>query len=164
MRVRQTGFTLIELVAVVVLLGILAVAALPRFINLQGDARAGVLQGVAGSMRSATTQVYAKALMQGSSTTANQTVTNGPGVTLEVDFGYPKATAAGAGNQDIVDLIDLTAAGGDITDTAVAAAGPVAAHVRVGYNNADNGCYVAYFSSTAVNTQPVINVVTAGCQ
>ena len=46
MRKQQAGFTLIELVAVIVLLGILAVTALPRFINLQADAREATLQGI----------------------------------------------------------------------------------------------------------------------
>ena len=41
---KQNGFTLVELVAVIVLLGILAVAALPRFIDLRGDARTGTLE------------------------------------------------------------------------------------------------------------------------
>ncbi len=47
------GFTLIELVSVIVILGTLAVVALPRFINLQDEARAAALDGVAGAAGSA---------------------------------------------------------------------------------------------------------------
>ena len=53
MQHRTAGFTLIELVIVIVILGILAAAALPRFSDLSGDARIAALNGLAGSIRSA---------------------------------------------------------------------------------------------------------------
>lgn len=53
MRNQQSGFTLIELVAVIVILGALAVVALPRFIDLQGEADEAAVQGVAGGLGSA---------------------------------------------------------------------------------------------------------------
>ena len=48
MQLRQGGFTLIELVIVIVILGILAVVAIPQFIDLSGDANRAAVQGVAG--------------------------------------------------------------------------------------------------------------------
>ena len=57
----QKGFTLIELVVVIVILGILAATAAPKFIDLTGDARRSVMEGVQGSINSAVNLAHAKA-------------------------------------------------------------------------------------------------------
>ena len=64
-KANQKGFTLIELVVVIVILGILAVTAAPKFIDLTSDAKASVVQAVEGSLNSAADMAHAKALVEG---------------------------------------------------------------------------------------------------
>ncbi|MCP4320260.1 MAG: prepilin-type N-terminal cleavage/methylation domain-containing protein, partial [Alteromonadales bacterium] len=62
---NNRGFTLIELVVVIVILGILAVTAAPKFIDLTSNAKASVINAVKGSIDSIDNQVYAKAVILG---------------------------------------------------------------------------------------------------
>jgi MSHA pilin protein MshA len=63
------GFTLIELIAVIVILGILAVTAVPQFVDLRDDARNASAAGVGGAISSATTMNYAKGMANSAATT-----------------------------------------------------------------------------------------------
>lgn len=84
---KKTGFTLIELVVVIVILGILAVTAAPKFLNLQGDARVSTLKGLKAAIQSADAQVYAKAAIQGVESLSQAQVSLS-GYTVKTYFGH----------------------------------------------------------------------------
>jgi MSHA pilin protein MshA len=103
MRKSSGGFTLIELIVVIVILGILAVTAAPKFMNLQGDAKAASLKGVQAALNSAKSMVYAKALLNSAEKKENTTVTvNGDDVAIV--YGYPAATKVALGKVLDVDF------------------------------------------------------------
>jgi MSHA pilin protein MshA len=77
---NNSGFTLIELVVVIVILGILSVTALPKFINIKSDANEAVMSGAVGSIKSAVSLFKAK------------TLTSGSGFTDEVEFSGVKGS------------------------------------------------------------------------
>ncbi|MGL6014388.1 MAG: type II secretion system protein, partial [Shewanella oncorhynchi] len=66
---KNAGFTLIELVVVIIILGVLAVVAAPKFINLQSDAYKSQLSGALASMKSAVTLFKSKSEIANSGTT-----------------------------------------------------------------------------------------------
>lgn len=72
MKTTQTGFTLIELVIVIVLLGVLAAIAVPRFVNLEDDAQRAALTSNAAAMSSAMNLNYAGCATNGQTVEANQ--------------------------------------------------------------------------------------------
>lgn len=88
MRGSQQGFTLIELVVVIVILGILAVTAAPRFMDISSDATKASLQSFEGALKSANTMVYAKSKIKNQSEFENGLIPQMSGDDIKTKFGY----------------------------------------------------------------------------
>ncbi len=94
---KQAGFTLVELIVVIVVLGILAATALPKFINVSKEARSASVNGVTGALRSAVSLVQAKYYAAGNTAATTVAMQDGSTVTVAASTGVPAGTAAGIG-------------------------------------------------------------------
>lgn len=168
----QKGFTLIELIIVIVVLGILAVTAAPQFVNFSGDARGSTLDGLKGAMNGAGTAVYAKASIAGKEDDADNGATTADYQTITVDtetvqivYGYPAATETG-----IVSVLEITSGDWDIRydgEGAVGTPGTVK-FSPAGFNTPNatfadiTDCFVSYAEATA-SAPPTITVNDSAC-
>ena len=167
MRRNNGGFTLIELIVVIVILGILAVTAAPKFIDLQSDARLATLNGMKAAINSAVSLTYGKSLVKGveKNKTGSKVWINGEEV--DVCYGYPCAEAAKI--QKVLDIGEFNKCGasstpagdwcyGEQTDTT-----KINIYIANGYS-ASSKCYVTYEQPTGVGVAPKVALPTdVGC-
>ncbi|WP_097462362.1 prepilin-type N-terminal cleavage/methylation domain-containing protein [Mangrovitalea sediminis] len=150
---QQKGFTLIELVMVIVILGILAAFALPRFADLGGDAKVATLKGTAGAVRSASSIVHSAFLAAGDSAATTATV---EGTKIDLTNGYPAAKAGSNGS--IVDAAQISSQ--DYTmDTSTAGT----ALIELKGAKSPPTCSVKYVEA-ASGGSPTITYDITGCQ
>ncbi|WP_196139762.1 prepilin-type N-terminal cleavage/methylation domain-containing protein [Aliikangiella sp. G2MR2-5] len=145
------GFTLIELIVVIVILGIMAAIAGPKFIDLQTEARLSVMSGVEGAVRSTATLVYSKSLIEGEESIdeASAPAVDVAGGTVTTHFGYPNAE-----NTGLIAGMDLE---GDIVVTH-----PDENTTVFTYSSLTN-CNVTYVESASDGAAPTITTTTTDC-
>ena len=151
---NNKGFTLIELIVVIIILGILAVTAVPKFINLRADAQTSTLQGVKAAMESASALVYGKSIVKGNHkepSTNNPTITLSDGTEVDIDYGFPTSTTAVWQDILALDSDDFKMKG---TNSGVLLVFPASFGVVF---SAAADCIVTYEQATAT-TKPIIKV------
>lgn len=97
MKTKQQGFTLVELVVVIVILGILAATAIPKYVTYTTEARIASLNGLAGAIRSAVTLVQSRYVATGNTAATTVTLADGTSVTTTAgnNGGIPVVAAGG---------------------------------------------------------------------
>ncbi|WP_417683161.1 type II secretion system protein [Pseudidiomarina aquimaris] len=167
---RQQGFTLIELIIVIVVLGILAVTAAPQFINFSSDARASTVKGAQASIQGAMQLVYARSLVNGTEGTSPSSVTTEGGA-VTTSYGYPTADAAGIAVAAGLNANDWT----QVDGTGAAAAEATPAGGAVGFHPAGvtpdftvtaetgDSCHVLYTAAVDEDNAATVSAVTGGC-
>ncbi len=172
---RQSGFTLIELILVIIMLGVLSVTALPRFVDLTGEANAAVLKSMAGTLKSTANIAHTKAIIA----RRNGGFTNGFDFNgVYFDKGYPLGTSFGDsdGIPEILELVDYGNSDFTIAENfnGQSVSGELTREMYIttrnrmdtgaGYTQiAASRCYVSYESFVDAYKAPEIIVDLSGC-
>ena len=155
---QQGGFTLIELIVVIVILGILAATALPRFAALGGEARLSSLNAARGALSATSAMTHGRFLMARAATIPVE----GVNVNMNLASGYPAITTTGEARA-LADAAGLTAADYTIT----AGSGLITISPAKLDAAAQATCKLTYNEAKTAGTRnvaPVVQLVTTDCE
>lgn len=152
MKAKVSGFTLIELVVVITILGILSAFAIPKFIALDGQARVATVNGLGGTVKSAAALARALDMATAAGPTATLTMEGAP---VALVNSYPDSTAGGIGS-----AINASFSSTDFT-VAYGGTGTTATWTKVGASTPAS-CTVVY-TAAAANSAPAVAITTSGC-
>jgi len=166
---QQRGFTLVELVIVIVILGILAVTAAPKFLNLAGDAKASTLEGVKAALQSSNAVIFSKAVLANKQKESAATITDsGFSGNLNLVYGYVKADKA-----DVDKILDvdgtefITSQGIANANLGIATANLIVRPADVtapdGNTALVDACVLIYKSAAAAGSKPTYSLQVQGC-
>lgn len=151
MNKKQSGFTLIELIVVISILGILSAIALPRFAGLQTDARMAKMNGALGSIKAAAVMAHSIQLTQSLAPTANVAM---DGAVIPMNDAYPTTALASIALAAGIDAADYVPT---VTSATVFTVTPDAGHPS---------CAITYTVPTGIPFPPTYSnaaVTVANC-
>lgn len=180
MKQKQSGFTLVELVTTITIVGVLAAVAVPRFANVSSDARAGVIKNLAGAMKQTNDTIYSKASATNSTGLSVGSITNFPDgkgsvTTINTVFGYASTAtelynamvqnpdlAVGSDNATVLSttIVELQKNNGQLATGDPIAPGSAIQHQKA---KAPATCEVGYTAAKDSNTAPVYITVVTDC-
>ncbi|WP_158638094.1 type II secretion system protein [Shewanella donghaensis] len=160
-RKSSYGFTLIELVVVIIILGILAVVAAPNFISLKEDAYSANMRGVSGAIGSAKELVHSACVIRAD---CDSTIPAGSsnliivqGASIRLAYGYPRDTEAGIARA--INIVD----GDDFELTRYTKAGRDGLRIRPAADYSVNDCEIRYSEPQSAIDLPLVESDLEGC-